>query len=89
MEVTSGSQTDRYKPYSYISTRWHKSFEQQRRARHEMQIRTKQTKNLYWQKVVMSSFLLALVLWRSSGTEYYLFAAILSPSQAGQRLLKF
>lgn len=44
MEVTSGSQTDRYKPYSYISTRWHKSFEQQRRARHEMQIRTKQTK---------------------------------------------
>lgn len=49
----------------------------------------KQTKNLYWQKVVLSSFLLALVLWRSSGTEYYLFAAILSPSQAGQRFLQF
>lgn len=44
MVVTSESQTDRYKLYSYISTRWHKSFEQQReRARHEMQIQTKQT----------------------------------------------
>lgn len=44
MVVTSGSQTDRYKLYSYISTRWHKSFEQQREREPGMKCKYKQNK---------------------------------------------